>query len=283
MSSRPLIPLPPQEVINKNGNSFHIKVADYLSDKWWNIEISPYYTDFVTNAPREVDIIAYKIKEIPGRVNSDNIRIPAFEIRVQLFIECKYLDPNNTIVTRTQPIDENRIEKYVAKEKILANLLKDKGELPAEIKSMHHYFFYKSVAKLFGNQTNDDPIFKWINQVLHSLIYFETHPLWKASKYNYNYPLVLVNEFSNFHEKNSEEEKPKLINDNFLFATNYSYSFKKEITLNREFFIDIVDFEKWLPSFLIKIDKELERYAEKLETLPLSFSTIIMNHDNLLY
>lgn len=276
--SKSLVPLTPEAVIKQSGNSFHLRVAEFLSQQWWIVEVSPYYTDFVTSAPREVDIIAYKKKVYKQNRNEKP------EVCVQLFIECKYLDPNNTIVTRTQPSQAEKVRDYLSKESIVSRILgyyiQSYDRLSDDFQTVHHYCHYQSVAKLFGNQTNEDPMFKWINQVLHSLIYFEKNPSSKRCEYTYNYPIVLVNSFSNVHEKKAQDNEINKVSDSLLFATNYSYT-DNWSAKNKDFFVDIVD-ENWLNNFLTKIDNELERYKTKLANLPSPINEIIPDYSSFL-
>ena len=271
----------PQEVIEKSGNSFHIKVADYIEQQWWTVEISPYYTDFVTNTPREVDIIAYKVINI---IPYGTHRNEAFEVRVQLFIECKFIKSDDIIIAWTQPINQDRIEKYLSQERIMKPLAwkyTEDYQITTEAKKIHHYFQYQSVAKLFGNSSQHDPMFQWINQVLHSLIYFEKNPVSWICEYTYSYPIILVNSFNNFYKKTKEEDVEK-ITGNFLFSTSYSYR-EKEVTKNRDFFIDIIDFKNWLDTFLQKANNELQRYEQKLKMhSPRQYDVVSIDYSNVL-
>lgn len=259
------IPLTPQEVIDKSGNSFHIKVADYLSSKWWNIEISPYYTDFVTNAPREVDIIAYKTCQF-HYLKSGSAIYKQGGVCVKLFIECKYIKLNDIIITWLQETDQRRIERYLSQEKVMKPIAwsySDDYQITNEAKQTHHYFDHQLIAKLFGNNNQHDPMFQWINQILHSLIHFEQYSISETYDYYiYNYPIIIVNNFNNFY-KTDQKRKPEKVTENILFSTSYSYKDGESIK-NRDFFVDIVDFENWIDSFLNKIDKELQRYAGSL-------------------
>ena len=49
-------------IVEESGNSFHCKVARYLKEKEWTILVSPYYMDSATDKPREIDIVAQKIR-----------------------------------------------------------------------------------------------------------------------------------------------------------------------------------------------------------------------------
>lgn len=267
MSSKPIQPLTPKEVIEKSGNSFHMRIADALEKQWRIVEISSYYTDFATSVPRELDIIAYRIEKISAQVRAWG-KNPECEICVKLFIECKYLDLNNTIVTWTQPLTKEVIKNHLSAKPIIRELfwdyMKYNDKLPDEFERTHQYYNHQSVAKLFSTQNNEDPMFKWINQVLHSLIYFEKHK-W-SYKYHYNYPVIVINTFNNFYKTNSIGQNPQLIKDGLLFNTKYSYT-ENWYSQNRDFFIDIVD-ENWLNTFLTQINNELQFYINQIKQLP---------------
>ena len=176
-----------KEIISKSGNNFHCKVLKYFKEKGWNISISPYYNDNVSEKPREIDLIAEKDFEWnekpiytgrdPGRIN------------VRLFIECKYvaqvtvfwfhskdIGQAKKLVFRTTPLSEN-------------NIYTDK----------HHYLQDKDVAKLFASSKSDkstenEIIYKALNQSLNAMVYFRTELTGLrllATQFNFPFPLLL--------------------------------------------------------------------------------------------
>lgn len=47
-----------KKAIEESGNRLHLRVADLLTKGGWTVQLSPYYVDELTTAPREIDIIA---------------------------------------------------------------------------------------------------------------------------------------------------------------------------------------------------------------------------------
>ena len=63
-----------------------MKVAQFLEGKGWNVDISSYYLDDITNKPREIDIVARKRISMSERIFTPH----EGDFDVFLFIECKH-------------------------------------------------------------------------------------------------------------------------------------------------------------------------------------------------
>ncbi len=77
-----------EKMVQNSGNNFHCKVLNYLKEKDWTVLISPYYTDNVTDKPREIDLVAEKAFEVRNRPFRNRV---VGTINVKLFIECKFI------------------------------------------------------------------------------------------------------------------------------------------------------------------------------------------------
>ena len=80
-----------EELVRNSGNSFHAKVARWLSDDGWHVVVSPYYMDQTQNKAREIDLVAEKLWPI-----SDTWGKPLTNLCVRLYVECKYV-PTPTV------------------------------------------------------------------------------------------------------------------------------------------------------------------------------------------
>ena len=79
-----------KHIIKNSGNNFHCKVVSYFKDKGWHTLISPYYTDNVTNKPREIDLVVEK-----EFLYGDGYKDTLGTINVKLYIECKLIPKIN--------------------------------------------------------------------------------------------------------------------------------------------------------------------------------------------
>ncbi len=74
------------KIIETSGNNFHCKVLSYLKERGWHVLVSPYYTDNISDKPREIDLIAEKVFGHGGKWSERR-----GTINIKLFIECKYV------------------------------------------------------------------------------------------------------------------------------------------------------------------------------------------------
>jgi len=238
-----------KSLMTDSGNSFHYRVVDFLREKGWTVEISPYYSDNFTDKPREIDVIAEKEYEVCGHFGQ--FQDVVGKISVQLFVECKYIT-KNTIFW----FDKKDIAKAIDR------VIKDTPLRDPEKWSMikeHRYLKDVQVAKLYSSnltknsdQQADDPIYKALSQSLNAMIYYKDSPpiIKQSPRYrgissSLKYPVILCNNFDKFYKYDAVlKSDPELINDNFSLEINYAY-LDKERKHEREYFlIDIVDFSK---------------------------------------
>lgn len=226
----------------------------------WTTIISPYYTDNLTNKPREVDLIAEKAFDGKGRWSNEY-----WTVNVQLFIECKYISNKNVFWFHEKNLKQ-------AEELITSTThLRENNTYTQQ----HHYLNNKNrAAKLFADEKSRDSeneiFYKALNQSLNSLIYYrEKGSIIKLpeSRSGYiknilTYPVVLCNSFENLYKIDFQEgDEPKSIDGNFHLEVNYAYLDHKNKSQNEYFLIDIVSLEL-IENFMdeIKRDTELENY-----------------------
>ena len=221
-----------QEVIDKNGNTFHYKVIKFFRDRGWEVLISPYYADAITDKPREIDIIAEKAFEI-----RDFADMYKGAVNVRLFVECKYIkgikgekDDGDASVFWFDVRDAEKSEELSCRESRLgqADLIGPTAR--------HHYFTDSPVAKLFATgitpTQENQVVYKAVNQCLHSLISYryKSSIISRASKgylfttlRTLNYPLIVTNSLDNLFsvDANSATLAPTPITQPFQIEVNY--------------------------------------------------------------
>lgn len=240
-----------KEIIKGSGNNFHCKVLKYLQEKEWNVLISPYYNDNISNKPREIDLIAEKEFDVY------KFSWPAGKIKIRLFIECKFIPSVNVLWFHKK---DNKKAEELIKNTIRArdiNIYTNK----------HHYFSEKNeVAKLFAaspsKETENEAFYKAINQSINSMIYYRDDlslaDMSKHYKVIFNYPIIACNNFDRLYRVNiGEVDEPVKIDDNFLLEVNYAYINKANNHDNEYFLIDVIDFEK-IDSFLECIEQDVK-------------------------
>ena len=243
-----------KELIEKNGNNFHYRVVNFLRKREWEVLVSPYYNDNMTNKPREIDIIAEKSFEVidwSGRIIAT--------LNIKFFIECKHID-KETVFWFDNKNKEKAIERIAASTPL---------EHPDTINN-HHYLNNDEVAKLFNsakgkNSSDNEVIYKAISQSLNSMIYYKSAGSIISKQKNrtmnveqtiINYPLILCNNFNKFYKVDSgKDEGCSKINDNFQLEVNYAYLNEDRTSKNEYFLIDVIDFEKF-DLFLKELEKK---------------------------
>ena len=252
-----------KKIIQKSGNSFHFKVLRRLEELGWQIIISPYYTDNLTNKPREIDLVAEKEFPIKNFANEF-----LGNINVQLFIECKYI-PQKTVfwfhdknISETQSLIVNS-----------AGLDQYDRDIPK-----HHYMNGKNkAAKLFADEGNkaaeNETFYKAINQCLNALIYYrDKGSIIKIesgrdsySKRTLTFPVIVCDSFEKLYGLDLQrEEDPFQIDDCFHLEVNYAYIDANANSYNEYFLIDVVSFEL-LDSFLNNVEGDANLTGTTLE------------------
>jgi len=242
---------PIKNIIDESGNNFHCKVVRYFTEKGWYVLVSPYYTDFVTDKPREIDIITEKVYPIHANFN-------IIYISVKLYVECKYIP--HEVVFWFSDKDKKRSKDWLLKHTPITenNVYINK----------HHYNNEKNtkVAKLFASSFNkqieNETIFRAINQCLNATIYnkFSSSIIpnnkTKITKI-LHYPVIVFNSFDKFYRVDMDvDNEPLKIDDSFQHEINYAYLNQDKKSRNEYFLIDFVEFIK-LDNFLDIIEQDV--------------------------
>jgi len=235
-----------KDLIEKSGNNFHYQVVNFLRERDWEVLVSPYYSDNITDKPREIDIIAekaFKVIDWSGRTIAT--------LNIKFFIECKYI--NGEIVFWF----DNKNKEEAIERIIVDTPLKHPEKNSAT--NNHHYLNNDEVAKLFNSNFNrsldNEIIYKAISQSLNSMISYKNAGSIISKQENetidveqtiINYPLILCNDFSKFYKVDSEKsEGYSKVDDNFQLEVNYAYLNKDRDSKNEYFLIDVIDFKKF--------------------------------------
>lgn len=242
-----------QEIIEASGNNFHSNVIKFLREKEWNVLISPYYNDNVSDKAREIDIIAEKafaVKAIWGETKG--------WLNVRFIIECKYI--NSETVFWFDAKDKKKAEEMLVRN---TPLRKDNAYT-----QKHHYMSDDRVAKIFSSEKSKDlsnePIYRAINQSLNAMIYFRhepplIRPATRSQLRTVCYPIIILNDFGKIFAVNIGESSYSGIMDKFFqLEINYAYLDSNKKNQNEYFLIDVVNFS-YLGDFLSEIQtKDVE-------------------------
>lgn len=242
------------QLVRDSGLISHFKTIAVLKENGWEVLVSPYYYDSISESIREVDLIAEK------QFSSDPYG-PSTQLNVQLFIECKYIKPD--AVFWFDKLDRRKalasFEKEISRD-IVDGMTRNRlsGDLDA---SQLHYFQNDLVAKLFrDNHPNKrEQIFSGaMNQCLHSLINNRRtgkKPIFLPFKNKTStasivqYPILVCDNFGNLSRVDFDENlkfKTSQLFDKFIIETNYREDY---------FLIDVIDI-KHTVDFLNTIESE---------------------------
>ncbi|KKP67790.1 MAG: hypothetical protein UR66_C0010G0028 [Candidatus Moranbacteria bacterium GW2011_GWE1_35_17] len=248
-----------KKIVARSGNNFHYQVVNFLRELGWSVLVSPYYTDNLTDKPREIDIIAEKAFDVNTWGSSQWMGT----LNVRLFIECKYINNNNVFWF-----------DVIDKQSVISRVMSDTPlKSPKENTNIekHHYMKVEKVAKLFssdnGNRENSEVFYKAINQNLNALIYYKNKGslsiIPKSGKTinvisTLNYPLIVCNSFENiFGIDVVTNDEPTGVQDNFQLEVNYAYLNNingNQSAISEYFLLDVVDFRKF-DNFLAMIEE----------------------------
>lgn len=246
------------KIIEASGNNFHCKVANFFVEKGWKIAISPYYVDSSTDKAREIDLVAetyfYTLDDF-GQHNG--------YVRIQLHIECKYITQHH--VFWFDNLNQSAARAMISR----------KTPFPTSnryINEQHYLKHVDTIAKLFAGEktttsTENDPIFKAINQTLHSVVsnkVFVSQLKSLPCKATVQYPVIICNTFDKFFRTSIRgDEPPRPQRSNFQIELHYAYLTQAAKPVSEYFLIDVVSFET-LPRFMQMLDHELESMVQIL-------------------
>ncbi len=261
-----------KDLIDKSGNNFHFEVVNFLRKEGWEVLISPYYNDNISDKPREIDIIAEKAFDVKSRT----VKKPEPELigtlNVKLFIECKYI--NKEIVFW---FDEKNQEE--AMKRIVKDIPLESGFIKIEQNSNiyeHHYLKEIPVAKLSASNVDktqeNEIIYKALNQSLNAMVYYKnTSSIIPENKRGIilrtvNYPIILCSSFDKFYRVGIGEKEYLKIDQNFQLEVNYAYLDKEKNSQTEYFLIDIVDIDKLELFLKDDIETDIKIICKKLSS-----------------
>ncbi len=243
-----------EKIIQNSGNNFHCRVSNFFNSKNWTTLISPYYTDIVTDKPREIDIIAeneYPLLNHFGR--------KAGTVNISLNIECKYLSKETVFWF-------DKKDTYKANEWILKNT---PHQEIIRSRDKHRYLnTNEKVAKLFASSnkpsSENEMFYKALNQCLNAMVYnrrsdsiIQRNQSTKVLK-TIEYPVIICNSFEKLYRVEIDDDsKISKIQDNFQIEVNYAYLDFNQKRRREYFLIDVIDFNK-TDEFLDVLQKDAE-------------------------
>ncbi len=229
------------EIKQKSGHGLHLKVANYLESKGWEVVIGQYYIDIATGLSRDLDILATKY--FPIADSGTNLRI-------RFFIECKYVE--NINVVWFTPKDLKKSQALIADTGLMRGSEEHEMRIanPASYMPLYHHYMENSpVAKLTDKKGQQDIFYQGVNSSVHGMIALRNT---NYERFSFDYPVIVFDSFEKIFRA-TEDNKNIEITENFQRAIDYSY--KQEDQLKSKYFIiDIVSFEL-IDSFLENIEK----------------------------
>ena len=257
-----------------HGNNLTERVVVELRKLGWKALISPYYVDTGRDLPRELDIICEKIIPLPWFFGEEYVYV-----LLRLIIECKNL--TNDIYLWLDGKDKINSEKLIQK----TYGIRDTFGSNVYTKELH-YGEENKVIKMFcgeteGKQSKDtenEPIFKAVNQVLNSLIFFRDRKdlgLWTEKELAatikggiVSFPMVIYKTDSNIFCKNIGDQNWSTYDVDYL-QLETRYAFEQKIPtgglLRSEYFlVDLLPEEK-ITKFVGYIEKCIESQLKILK------------------
>ena len=245
-------------LIADSGNSFQCRVANFFRELKWSVLMSPYYVDSSTDKTRELDLIAeaaYSVKRVWIG--------PPINIRVRLFIECKYITQG--AVFWLDSMDAARAHEWIYSRTPFV-----RGNIFSE---EHHYLTQgEQVAKLFASERHkgeeNDPIFRAVNQCLNGFIHSrdrETLVPYAEGEdlIELRYPIIICSAFGDFFRASVRNATdPVAIKNNFLLEVDYAYVAVEGAT--REYsLVDFLEFGQ-LNAFIDSLEHEIEALSKQV-------------------
>jgi hypothetical protein len=243
-----------KEIIENSGNTFHCNVLKYLQEKDWTMLISPYYSDNVSNKPREIDLIAEKAfaaKDSFGRQKG--------VVCVKLFIECKYISQKSVLWFHDKDMQK-------AEDLVIQTTPARRDNIYT--KQFHYLEGADTVAKLFADErkksAENEIFYKALNQSLNAMVYYRgKESIIKISEgrrinilKTLNYPVIVCNSFENlFRVDIGADADPSHIAENFQLEVNYAYLDLNGASRTEYFLIDTLSFDLF-DRFLEQIEKD---------------------------
>jgi hypothetical protein len=238
-----------ESITKYSGHELHLRVASILEIEGWNVAVSPYYIDDLSDKPREIDIVARKRFSYISQ--SDNEEKGFYLL---LGIDCKYITQNAVIWGR-----ENKLEAGA----ILTNVDGWHSNLTKEGRSWSRYSKYFNVGRLISEGNGSQALQGGILQAVKGTL----------DAFNSNiaatifYPAVVyklkggVNIFS-IGDGKTGVAAPKALEDDWIYHVDYAFV-QNGKRLQKNFYVDLVSENKFI-DFLHKLNDEGKKVEEHL-------------------
>lgn len=237
-----------QYLLGMSGHGLHLRIASSLNEnkksfEKWDIAVSSYYVDSVTDKARETDIIA--TRTYSNKVHQD--LFTPWDFKFRLGIECKYL--TEPAVFWVAEHEMNPAASFIQGwniEELFENGLLDR----------HHYFDSdRKIAYLsavYGGEARSDD--KKLSEALISTIQGLAFKV--GSGKSFNYPIIVTSGAGLYLQDGTTI-------DEVLHYVDYAYRDpKSERISEKQYYVHIVT-EKALPGVLAQIERTANWVAEQ--------------------
>lgn len=260
-----------KKLIENSGFIPHKKAIDVLRDDGWELLISPYYYDGISNSVKEIDLIAEKQFTSDTQWSHSSV-----QINVQLFVECKYIKQEILLWFDTKDLDKavSKVEKNTGLE-----VLHKRGGADIAMDGLH-YLAPNKVAKLFStNAHQEDVIYKAVTQSLNAQLYYDqsnNNPLFfgffehrEVVARILRYPIIICDNFSNlkeieFDDNNADKHKASDIKGHFQIETNYTFLDREKKARTEYFLIDLLNVSD-MKDFLTELSVEVRKIMSAID------------------
>jgi hypothetical protein len=254
------IPREITELVANSGNNFHSKVARWLQSDGWQVTVSPYYLDQAQQKAREIDLVAEKLWPL---LNPFGTQIGQTAIR--LFVECKFIPTYSVFWFADKDLD-------AAKALVCAGGLFRPNNTYTD---KHHYLAQsKRVAKLYatsvGRNSESDPYYKALNQVLNAMVSMRDAPLCaplfektgdQGPTVLLEFPVVVCSSYQQMYSVDFyADSPPERVVANFQLETQYAYVDKQGRQKDEHLLIDFTEFDQ-LPSYTAALKQDVDAAA----------------------
>ena len=240
------------QALQISGNNLHLQVVEVLESAGWIVELSAYYTDDLTDKPREIDIYARKKIDVLSHFGD-----PVGSFSVYLFAECKYF--SSEIAFRVQPAKKNR-------EAIVLVGMRGFNEQLERFYTSHHYMTIRKVGKLYdaydaaGAQPKTRAsVFDGLTQSVKSLLSFRD----KGLSMGVCYPAVIYSGIDGLYELEGSDIDLAGKTKETLSAFELNYAYRSSATnalLSDYFIIDFLHQSK-LNDYLTILERDSQALA----------------------
>ena len=237
------VPKEVMELVAGSGNSFHARVARWLSENGWHVTISPYYMDQTQGKAREIDLIAERLWPTYDAFGRHENYVAA-----RMFIECKFVAAEAAFWFTDK-------DRGAAMSLVCGTAPFQSGN---SYTNEHHYLATSPrVAKLFASANNktseNEPFYKALNQALNAMVSMRgrslTHPDLTKNRRSVvatlDMPVVVCSAFDKLYAVDFfGDTPPTSIAENFQLEVSYAYVDSASRQHNDYFLLDFVSFDK---------------------------------------